>query len=131
MIESNLIDFKSLDRDPTPNRRDELMRSVASLFAVTSENCTLEQIEIYDQVLSRLADMVETEARAFAAAKIAPLRRAPEDTIRRFARDEIEVARVVLAKSPVLTDHDLLDIIRDFGVATSARFPSGRSSPNR
>ncbi len=115
MIETNLVDFNSLDRDPTSGRRDELMRSVASLFSVTSEGCTLEQIEIYDQVLSRLADMVETEARAFAAAKIAPLRRAPEQTIRRFARDEIRVARPVLSHSPMLTDVDLLDIIHSRG----------------
>lgn len=91
------------------------MKSVASLFAVTSERCTLEQIEIYDQVLTRLADMVEMEARAFAAVKIAPLRRAPETAIRRFARDDIEVARPVLQQSPVLTDVDLINIIKDFG----------------
>ncbi|MBH0236315.1 DUF2336 domain-containing protein [Methylobrevis albus] len=115
MIETNLINFSSLDRDPTSDRRNELMRSVAALFAVTSEKCSHEEIEIYDQVLGRLADMVEVEARAYASAKIAPLRRAPENTVRRFARDDIRVAGPVLGLSPVLNDVDLLAIADGFG----------------
>lgn len=110
MIETNLVDFRTLDQDPSSGRRNELMKGVASLFAFASERCTLEQIEIYDEVLSRLASMVETEARAFAAEKIAPLRRAPERVVRQFASDEaIEVAGPVLTQSPVLTDRDLLE----------------------
>jgi len=111
MIETNLVDFRSLAQDPSASRRNELMKGVASLFAFASERCTLEQIEIYDEVLGRLADMVETEARAFAAEKIAPLRRAPEGVVRRFARDsEIAVAGPVLTKSPVLSDRDLIAV---------------------
>lgn len=116
MIETNLVDFRSLDQDPSSTRKNELMKGVASLFAFASERCTLEQIEIYDEVLMRLADMVETEARAYAAEKIAPLRRAPEGVVRRFAQDEaIEVAGPVLAQSPVLTDHDLVAIAERHG----------------
>lgn len=111
MIETHLVDFRSLALDPSSSRRNELMKGVASLFAFASERCTLEQIEIYDEVLGRLADMVETEARAFAADKLAPLRRAPEGVIRRFAHDDaVEVAGPVLAKSPVLNDRDLLSV---------------------
>lgn len=116
MIETNLVDFKSLALDPTSTRRNELMKGVASLFAFASERCSLEQIEIYDEVLGRLSDMVETEVRAFAAEKLAPLRRAPEGVIRRLANDDaVEVASPVLAKSPVLTERDLMAVAESKG----------------
>ncbi len=118
MIETHLVDFKSLALDPSATRRNELMKGVASLFAFASERCTLEQIEIYDEVLGRLSDMVETEARAFAAEKLAPLRRAPEGVVRRLANDDaIEVASPILAKSPVLTDRDLVAVAERKGNA--------------
>ncbi len=116
MIETNLVDFKSLALDPSPGRKNELLKGVASLFAFTSERCTMEQIEIYDDVIGRLADMVEAEAKIFAAEKIAPLRRAPERTVRKFAADDmIEVAGPVLKRSPVLNDHDLVAIAEKKG----------------
>lgn len=116
MIETNLVDFRSLDLDPSSTRRNELMKGVASLFAFASERCTLEQIVIYDEVLIRLADMVEREALAFAAEKIAPLRRAPEGVIRRFAHDDDEaVAGPVLKHSPVLNEHDLIAVAETKG----------------
>lgn len=116
MIETHLVDFRSLDADPSSARRNELMKGVASLFAFASERCSLEQIEIYNEVLTRLADMVEHEALAFAAQKIAPLRRAPEDVVRRFAgHDDIGVAGPVLRQSPVLNERDLIHVAANKG----------------
>lgn len=116
MFETNLVDFKSLSHDPSPERKNELLKGVASLFAFTSERCTLEQLEIYDDVILRLSEMVEIEARIFAAEKVAPLRRAPERSIRRFAADDIvEVASPVLSRSPVLNDRDLMAIAESKG----------------
>lgn len=116
MIESNLVDFKSLEQDPTGKRKNELIKGVASLFAVACDRCTLEQIEIYDDVLVRLAGMVETEARAIAAEKLSPLRRAPENIIRVLAQDDaIAVAGPVLTRSPVLTEKDLVAIAEAMG----------------
>lgn len=118
MIETNLVDFKKLSLDPSPDRKNELIKGVVSLFALTSERCTLEQIEIYDDVILRLSEMVELEARIYAAEKLAPLRRAPERSIRRFAADNLaEVAGPVLERSPVLNDRDLLAIAETKGNA--------------
>lgn len=105
-------------------RRSELIRSVSTLLAMTSERCSPEQIDIYDSVLFKLADMVEEEARAAAAEKIAPLRRAPEHTIRKLAQDKIAVARPILQQSPVLNDLDLIELIahsRDHMEAVAGR----------
>lgn len=116
MLETNLVDFKSLALDPSPGRKNELLKGVTSLFAFTSERCTLEQIEIYDDVITRLSEMVEIEARIFAAEKIAPLRRAPERAVRKLAQDdEAAVASPVLRQSPVLNDRDLVAIAEEKG----------------
>ena len=39
MLETNLVDFKSLALDPSPDRKNELLKGVSSLFAFTSERC--------------------------------------------------------------------------------------------
>jgi uncharacterized protein (DUF2336 family) len=117
MIETHLVDFKSLEQDTSAARRNELLKGVAALFAVAGDRCTLEQIEIYDDVLVRLAGMVESVARAAAAEKLASVRRAPEGIIRLLAADaEIEVAGPVLARSPVLTEADLIALAEARGV---------------
>lgn len=112
---TEMVNFEALANEKDMSRRNELARNVATLFSLTSENCSDEQIEIYDSVLVRLSDMVETQARAFISDRLASLRRAPEATIRRLASDEITVARPVLEKSTVLRDADLVEIANDKG----------------
>ncbi|MAA98011.1 MAG: hypothetical protein CMN87_20385 [Stappia sp.] len=112
---TELVNFEALANEKDMTRRNELARNVATLFSLTSESCSDEQIEIYDSVLVRLSDMVETQARAFISDRLASLRRAPEATIRRLASDEIAVARPVLEKSTVLRDADLVEIASGHG----------------
>jgi len=114
-ITSELVNFRDLENEPSPERRNELMRHVATLFSLTSETCSEEQLSIYDSVLSRLADMVEQETRAHVAEKIAKLRRAPNTIVRRLAHDEISVAKPVLTHSVSLTHQDLVEISSRFG----------------
>ncbi|WP_249693817.1 DUF2336 domain-containing protein [Stappia sp. WLB 29] len=125
MPNTELVNFEALANEPDMARRNELARNVATLFSLTSEKCSDEQIEVYDSVLVRLSDMVEMQARAFIAGRLASLRRAPEGTIRRLADDEIEVARPVLEQSTVLRDADLVEIAlkrgEDHKVAIAAR----------
>jgi hypothetical protein len=59
--------------------------------------------------------MVEAQARAFIADRLASLRRAPEATMRRLAADDIAVARPVLQRSTALRDGDLIEIALNRG----------------
>ncbi|MBL6431235.1 MAG: DUF2336 domain-containing protein [Alphaproteobacteria bacterium] len=115
MANTELVNFEALALEDDMSRRNDLARNVATLFSFTSETCSDEQIETYDHVLVRLADMVEAQARAFIADRLAILRRAPENTVRRLAQDEIVVARPLLERSTVLRDVDLIEIARDCG----------------
>ncbi|MCV6547864.1 MAG: DUF2336 domain-containing protein [Cohaesibacter sp.] len=114
-LKTELVDLKSLDDENGHGKSDELVRHVSSLFALTSEHCTDEQLYTYDVVLQRLADIVDVSGRAYASEKLSSLQRAPYALIRRFAFDVIKVAGPVLRKSPVLSDQDLLDVSDERG----------------
>ncbi len=125
MSNTELVNFEALANENDMSRRNELARNVATLFSLTSEKCSDEQIGVYDSVLVRLSDMVEMQARAFIAGRLSSLRRAPEATMRRLANDEIDVAKPVLENSTALRDADLIEIAMKHGedhrVAIAAR----------
>lgn len=119
-IDTQMVDFKSLESSDASEKRSELMRHVVMLFSLTSETCSVEQLGIYDMVLLRLSDMVETEVRRFVAGRLANLRRVPHNTVQKLARDEIAVAEPILLHSVALGDNDLLDIALSLGIDHAA-----------
>ncbi len=110
VLKTELVNFQELDGGADTSRSAELARHVATLFAFTSDRCSDEQVDTYDHVLLRLIGMVEVEVRRFVAEKMACLRRGPEETLRKLADDDIEVAEPVLRESTVLRDADLVRI---------------------
>ena len=114
-LKTELVNFSELTGEAGSARRAELARHVATLFALTSDRCSDEQVDIYDSVLLRLVDMVEAEVRRYVAEQMSSLRRGPEETIRRLADDDIEVAEPILVRSTVLRDKDLIKIAEKRG----------------
>ncbi|MBN9671254.1 DUF2336 domain-containing protein [Roseibium aggregatum] len=114
-LKTELVNFSELTGEAGSARRAELARHVATLFALTSDRCSDEQVDIYDSVLLRLVDMVEAEVRRYVAEQMSSLRRGPEETIRRLADDDIEVAEPILVRSTVLRDTDLIKIAEKRG----------------
>lgn len=89
----------------------EILRRVTDLFLAGADKYSDEQVDLFDGVISRLADRIETKARAELANRLAPVDNAPTTTVRTLARDgSIEVAGPLLARSNRLTDEDLLAI---------------------
>jgi uncharacterized protein (DUF2336 family) len=89
-------------------RRVETLRRVTDLFMVSADDYSDEQVDVFDDVISRLADKIEIRARAELAHRLAPVQNAPATVVRTLARDEaIEVAGPVLTQSARLTDDDL------------------------
>jgi len=66
---------------------------------------------LIDQVFMILARQAETEVRRKLAEHIAPAVWAPPNLIAMLALDEIEIARPVIAASPLLADTDLIRLI--------------------
>jgi uncharacterized protein (DUF2336 family) len=71
---------------------------------------------LFDDVIGRLVDHVESRARVELSWNIAPVATAPSNLIRRLASDnDITVAGPVLAASPRLTDEHLVEIAESKG----------------
>ena len=114
-LKTELVNFSELTGEAGRARRAELARHVATLFALTSDRCSEEQVEIYDSVLLRLVEMVEASVRRYVADQMSSLRKGPRNTIRRLAGDDIKVAEPILMRSTVLAEADLIQIAESQG----------------
>lgn len=90
--------------------RAETLRRLTDLFILGSTKYSNEQIALFDDVMHRLIEEVESSARAAFGTRLAPLPNAPPKVIRALALDNtIEVAGPVLMHSEQLDDHTLIE----------------------
>jgi uncharacterized protein (DUF2336 family) len=97
-------------------RHLSILKSVTDLFLAGRDRITEEVSSIFDDVIVRLVDHVESRARVELSWDVAPIANAPPNVIRRLASDDdITVAGPVLAQSPRLTDQNLVEIAESKG----------------
>jgi hypothetical protein len=85
-----------------------LLHRITDLFLLNVGYYSAAQLHLYDDVLSELITKVEVAARAKLAQRLAPVDRAPLNTIRSLALDRaIEVAESILSQSNALDDDTL------------------------
>jgi uncharacterized protein (DUF2336 family) len=115
--QASLIDqLEGLVASKDVSRRAEIFRRVTDLFVVGSGKFSEEQIELFDDVFSKLLDSVERAARAQFGSRLASLSDAPPKIIRNLAFDEaIEVAGPVLLNSERLDNESLIEIAQNHG----------------
>lgn len=101
-----------LARDKRPLARAELTGAVSQLLEV---QLSAQQKELLSDVLVALVRQAERDLRLALAERLAVMDNVPLRLILQLANDEIEIASPVLRKSPVLTDLDLLYIIKAHG----------------
>ena len=90
-------------------QRIEMLSRITDLFLASADRYTGEQIDLFDEVIAKLAATIEAKARAKLSIRLASVPTAPLDVIRLLAfDDDIEVARPVLKESERLQDSDLL-----------------------
>ena len=81
------------------SRRADVLRRVTDLFMSASGSFSEPQLELFDEVMTRLAEGVELAARASFGSRLATAVDAPLNVIRMLAFDQaIEVAGPVLAQ---------------------------------
>jgi uncharacterized protein (DUF2336 family) len=86
-------------------RRAEVLRRVTDLFVLKSGTFSEDQITLFDTVMGKLLESIESAARAQFGCRIAKLPDAPRGVVRMLASDTaIEVA------GPVLTHSERLDL---------------------
>jgi uncharacterized protein (DUF2336 family) len=100
----------------SPSRRDKMLRRITDLFLVRAAVLNDQEIALFDDVLIRLTVEIELAARALLAVRLAPIRNAPPNIIRKLAfEDEIEVAGPVLSQSERLDDSTLVENAKQKG----------------
>jgi hypothetical protein len=89
----------------------QMLQSVTHLFLHEANQLAAEQVGLFDDVLCRLVEHVETEALAQLSTDLAKVETAPPQVVRRLARhDEIAVCGPVLRDSKLLQTSDLVEI---------------------
>jgi hypothetical protein len=103
-------------RKGSKDERVTSLRRVTDLFLATSDRLNDEQIDVFDDVLGRLMERLESKALAELSRRIAPIDTAPIDVVQKLARnDEHEVAEPILMQSKRLSNEDLIEIAETKG----------------
>src|SRR5664279_818512 len=109
-------ELESALKSNSTERHHAILKSVTGLFLAGCDQMTEEIASVFDDVIGRLVDHVESRARVELSWVISPIANAPSNVIRRLACDnEITVAGPVLAQSPRLTDQNLVEIAASKG----------------
>jgi uncharacterized protein (DUF2336 family) len=95
------------------DRRIDTLRRVCDLFETGASMYSDEQVELFDDVIGRLAASIEAKARVELSNRLAPIANAPLKVVKTLADDDlIEVAGPVLAQCARLDDEDLIGAAR-------------------
>tara|TARA_R110000868_G_scaffold58183_1_gene179753 strand:+ start:5277 stop:6359 length:1083 start_codon:yes stop_codon:yes gene_type:complete len=109
-IVSKLSGLLELASERSSDRRRTLLREVTDMFFDEAPQRNTALSEEFDSVLSALAEQTAQDARAELAERFADTPLAPTGTLLKLARDAIEVAAPILARSTALSEADLLSI---------------------
>ncbi len=112
---TKLHDLIALAREPSSERRRELLREVTDLFFTSPEGRPPAELALFDEVLSQLAGEMEEAVRVELAERMADAPQPPKRLITRFAVDAPAVAEPVLSRSTALSDDDLLQVAKTRG----------------
>lgn len=124
---SRLPDLITLAAEASSETRRVLLRELTDSFFGAPTARTATETALYGDVLARLTADMEQAVRAELAARFAPIADAPHALIRTLAHDDAIVAEPVLRQSSVLTEADLLSVVRAHGQA-HLRAVSARAS---
>ena len=108
----NLVD---LAKEPSSDRRRELLREVTDLFIDASDSYNERERDHFNAIMMNVARAMEQKVRRDLAQRMALEPNAPRGIITMLANDDIEVAGPILQNSTVFEDVDLLEVIRRQG----------------
>lgn len=106
--QSKLIDeLENSFSSQSEERRQNILRRVTDLFIVQSDRLAEQHVDLFDEVILRLATKIEHQARASLSERLADIGNAPARTVRQLATDGIEIAAPLLERSIRLSQEDL------------------------
>jgi len=97
--------------------RERLILAIVDLCAQSEPDVRTPQVQaLLDPIFLNLITDAEHQIRLRLAHKLAPVDWAPPKLINLLARDEIEIARPIIAASPVLSQTDLTRLLSEMGI---------------
>jgi len=97
----------------TVGERSRVVRQVADLFLTHSNNCSADQVDLFDSVIMKMVGHIDQAVRVYLAERLAVIDNAPREVIKTLASDDaITVAGPVLTQSPALDEEFLVDSAR-------------------
>ena len=114
MSSTKLHDLIALAREPSSERRRELLREVTDLFFNTDVAQPAE-MALFDEILVQLSGDMEEAVRIELSERVAEAGRAPPRLVVGLANDIIAVAQPVLTKAKGLSEEDQLKVARTHG----------------
>jgi uncharacterized protein (DUF2336 family) len=114
MSTSVIAEIEEVLRSGSAEKLDRTLRQITDLFVHGASSYSDDHVQLFDDLLGRLVEEIETRALAELAARLAPIDNAPIGVVRRLANDDdIAVAGPLLKRSPRLADDELVDIARN------------------
>ncbi|MGE3302986.1 MAG: DUF2336 domain-containing protein [Hyphomonadaceae bacterium] len=114
-VKSNFARLVDLAKAPDSAHRRDLLREVTDLFFATSGSRSAREAELFDEVMSAVAAEMQEGVLIELSSRFADAADAPMKLLRDLANHELAVAGPVLERSPLLSEQDLLKVVRDRG----------------
>jgi len=109
---SRLKQLIAVAKEDSSDKRRDLLREITDVFMVTPDRYSSSEMQHFDVIMSRVTQNVEIALRRELAIKLADVPNAPHGLVHQLANDEISVAEPILTRSTVLSEKDLVKIIR-------------------
>jgi uncharacterized protein (DUF2336 family) len=111
-----IAELEGAVRGGSPERRVRMLRQVTDLFLSDADRLNENQIGVFDDVLVRLIEQMESRTLAQLSATLSSSALAPKEIVRQLAyHEEASVAVPVLSKSNRLSESDLIEIANTRG----------------
>lgn len=116
-IRDGLSELVAMARDPSRGSRSNLYLAISNLFETQGHALSENERALMREIMRSIVHQVEMSVRMALAERLAERPEAPHDLILLLANDRIEVARLVIERSMVLNEEDLLAIIQRTSIA--------------
>ena len=112
MAASNLLieELENSFSGKSEERRQNILRRVTDLFLIQSDHLADEHVDLFDEVILRLATKIEHQARSSLSMRLADVGNAPRKVVKELARQDISIAAPVLERSIRLSQDDLKEL---------------------
>jgi uncharacterized protein (DUF2336 family) len=105
-------EIMALARSRTPESRERLLGAVSDLCDRNADACKGSEVQDFlQEIFMGVVVQAERDIRQRLSERLASAKWAPPALISILALDDIEIARPIIARSPVLKDHDLIRLL--------------------